>query len=118
MDVSKFFELDYGLNLNWLFILVNFYEVFKCDVLNMSILLFFVVNDVFYNQVFFKFGLFEGVIFGSLRNMVEQYLEFVKKYYGKLVDILKDVVMVFNIVFVQDGVLMYVLKNVIVDRFI
>ena len=33
-DVSKFFEPDYGLNLNRLEIPVNPYEVFKCDVPN------------------------------------------------------------------------------------
>lgn len=33
---AKFFEPDYGLNLNRLDIPVNPYEVFKCDVPNMS----------------------------------------------------------------------------------
>ena len=74
-DVSKFFEPDYGLNLNRLPIPVNPYEVFKCDVPNMSTSLFFVVNDAFYNQVLPKSGLPEGVIFGSLRNMAEQHPE-------------------------------------------
>lgn len=46
-DVSKFFEPDYGLNLNRLDIPVNPYEVFKCDVPNMSTSLYFVVNDAF-----------------------------------------------------------------------
>ena len=49
-DVSKFFEPDYGLNLNRLDIPVNPYEVFKCDVPNMSTSLYFVVNDAFYNK--------------------------------------------------------------------
>ena len=35
-DVSKYFEPDYGLNLNRLAIPVNPYEVFKCDVPNME----------------------------------------------------------------------------------
>ncbi len=58
----------------------------------------------------------EGVIFGSLRNMAEQHPELVKKYYGKLADTSKDAVTAFNTAFAQDGVLMYVPKNVIVDR--
>lgn len=49
-DISKFFAPDYGLNLNRLDIPVNPYEVFKCDVPNMSTSLFFVVNDAFYNK--------------------------------------------------------------------
>ena len=51
-DISKFFEPDYGLNLNRLEIPVNPYEVFKCDVPNMSTALYFVVNDAFYGQGF------------------------------------------------------------------
>ena len=115
-DVSKFFEPDYGLNLNRLPIPVNPYEVFKCDVPNMSTSLFFVVNDAFYNQALPKSGLPEGVIFGGLREMAEQHPELVKKYYGKLADTSKDAVTAFNTAFTQDGVLMYVPKNVVVDK--
>ena len=39
-DVSKFFEPDYGLNLNSLYIPLNPYEVFKCDDTNMSTYLY------------------------------------------------------------------------------
>ena len=49
MSASSF-EPDYGLNLNRLDIPVNPYEVFKCDVPNMSTSLYFVVNDAFYNK--------------------------------------------------------------------
>lgn len=42
-EVSKYFAPDYGLNLNRLEFPVNPYEVFKCDVPNMSTSLYFVV---------------------------------------------------------------------------
>lgn len=64
-DVSKYFEPDFGLNLNRLAIPVNPYEVFKCDVPNMSTALYFVVNDAFYDKALPKSHLPEGVIFGS-----------------------------------------------------
>ena len=95
-DVSKFFEPDYGLNLNRLEIPVNPYEVFKCDVPNMSTSLYFVVNDAFYNKALPKSHLPEGVIFGSLKEMAEQRPELVKKFYGKLADTSKDGVTAFN----------------------
>ena len=60
-DISKFFEPDYGLNLNRLPIPVNPYEVFKCDVPNMSTSLFFVVNDAFYNKALPKSQLSSAV---------------------------------------------------------
>lgn len=89
-DISKFFAPDYGLNLNRLDIPVNPYEVFKCDVPNMSTSLFFVVNDAFYNKALPKSHLPEGVIFGSLKEVAEQHPDLVKKYYGKLADTSKD----------------------------
>ncbi|MEG1563862.1 MAG: Fe-S cluster assembly protein SufD [Bacteroides sp.] len=115
-DVSKYFEPDYGLNLNRLPIPVNPYEVFKCDVPNMSTALFFLVNDAFYTREQPKAHLPEGVLFGSLKEMAEQHPELVKKYYGKLADTAKDGLTAFNTTFAQDGVLMYVPKNVVIDK--
>lgn len=116
-DISKYFEPDFGLNLNRLDIPVNPYEVFRCDVPNMSTALYFVVNDAFYNKVLPKAShLPEGVIFGSLREVAEQHPELVKKYYGKLADTSKDGVTAFNTAFAQDGVIFYVPKNVIVEK--
>ena len=110
-DISKFFEPDYGLNLNRLPIPVNPYEVFKCDVPNMSTSLFFVVNDAFYNKALPKSQLPEGVVFGSLKEVSEQHPELVKKYYGQLADTSKDGVTAFNTTFAQDGVILYVPKD-------
>ena len=98
-DVSKYFEPDYGLNLNRLAIPVNPYEVFKCDVPNMSTALYFVVNDAFYNRALPKVNLPEGVIFGSLKEVAGQHPELVKKYYGQLADTSKDGVTAFNTAF-------------------
>lgn len=115
-DVSKFFEPDYGLNLNRLDIPVNPYEVFKCDVPNMSTSLYFVVNDGFYSKALPASHLPEGVLFGSLKEMAEKHPELVGKYYGKLADTSQDGVTAFNTAFAQDGVLLYVPKNVTVER--
>ena len=81
-DVGKFFEPDYGLNLNRLEFPVNPYEVFKCDVPNMSTSLYFVVNDSFDKHVHPSAQLPEGVIVGSLKDMAEAHPELVKGYYG------------------------------------
>lgn len=115
-DISKFFEPDYGLNLNCLDIPVNPYEVFKCDVPNMSTSLYFVVNDAFYNKALPKSHLPEGVILGSLKEVAEQNPELIRKYYHKLADSSKDGVTAFNTALAQDGVVLYVPKNVVVER--
>ena len=46
-DVAQAFAPDYGLNINRLDIPVNPYDVFRCDVPNLSTSLYFVVNDTF-----------------------------------------------------------------------
>jgi Fe-S cluster assembly protein SufD len=115
-DISKRFEPDYGLNLDRLNIPVNPYEVFKCDVPNMSTALYFVVNDAFYDEALpAKNNLPEGVIFGSLRQIAAQRPELVKNY-GRLADTAEDGVTAFNTAFAQDGVILYVPANVTVDR--
>lgn len=115
-EVGKYFAPDYGLNLNRLDIPVNPYEVFKCDVPNMSTALHFVVNDTFYDKVQPTGQLPEGVIFASLKEVAIQQPELVKKYYGKLVQTSEDALAAFNTMFAQDGVLMYIPKNVVVEK--
>lgn len=115
-EVGDCFAPDYGLNLNRLDIPVNPYEVFKCDVPNMSTSLYFVVNDAFYKHVQPSAALPEGVLFGSLRDMAQQHPDLVKRFYGKLADTSKDAVTAFNTMFAQDGVLMYVPRNVVMEK--
>lgn len=50
IDIDSIFKPNYGLNLNRLDIPVNPYDVFRCDVPNLSTLLYFVVNDSFYTK--------------------------------------------------------------------
>ncbi|MBQ8361505.1 MAG: Fe-S cluster assembly protein SufD [Bacteroidaceae bacterium] len=115
-DVSKAFEPDYGLNLNRLDIPVNPYDVFKCDVPNMSTALYFVANDSFYNKALPKSNLPEGVLLGSLKELSESYPELVGKYYGKLAETSKDAVVALNTMLAQDGLLLYVPKGVVVEK--
>lgn len=115
-EVGKYFAPDYGLNLNRLDIPVNPYEVFKCDVPNMSTALHFVVNDTFYDKVQPTGQLPEGVIFASLKELAIQQPELIKKYYGKLAHTSEDALAAFNTMFAQDGVLMYIPKNVVVEK--
>lgn len=115
-DISRYFEPDYGLNLNRLNIPVNPYEVFKCDVPNMSTSLYFVVNDSFYNKALPKYNLPEGVIFCSINEAVEKYSGLVERYYCKLADTAYDGITAFNTAFAQDGVFFYVPKGVVIEK--
>ncbi|WP_321436124.1 Fe-S cluster assembly protein SufD [uncultured Bacteroides sp.] len=115
-DISEAFAPDYGLNLNRLEMPVNPYEVFKCDVPNMSTSLYFVVNDAFYTKAQPKVELPEGVLMGSLKEMAQTHPELVSKYYGKLAKTSEDGVTAFNTTFAQDGVFLYIPKGVVVER--
>ena len=116
-DMQKLFEPDYGLNLNRLHIPVDPYKAFRCDVPNLSTSLYFMVNDMFYRgygdtEVLPKHKLPEGVIVGSMCN----HPEVVAKYYAQLAKTAEDGVTALNTMLAQDGLLVYVPKNVKVER--
>ena len=115
-DMQKIFEPDYGLNLNRLEIPVNPYDVFKCDVPNLSTSLYFVVNDSFYDKILPKCSLAEGVIVGSLSKVATENPELVAKYYGKIANTGDDAVTALNTMLSQDGLMVYVPKNVKVEK--
>jgi len=111
-DMQKLFAPDYGVNLNRLQIPVNPYEAFRCDVPNLSTSLYFTVNDAFFRGEAPHGHLPEGVIIGSLCD----YPELVSKYYAKLAKTGDDAVTALNTMLAQDGLFVYVPKNVKVDR--
>ena len=111
-DTQKLFAPDYGVNLNRLEIPVDPYQAFRCDVPNLSTSLYFVVNDAFYNRQQPQAHLPEGVIVGSLRENPH----FIEKYYAKLAKTGEDAVTALNTMLAQDGLLVYVPRNVKVDR--
>ena len=115
-DMQKIFEPDYGLNLNRLEIPVNPYDVFKCDVPNLSTSLYFVVNDSFYDKMLPKCSLAEGVIVGSLSKVATEHPELVAKYYGKIANTGDDAVTALNTMLSQDGLMVYVPKDVKVEK--
>ena len=111
-DIQKLFEPNFGVNVNRLQIPVDPYETFRCDVPNLSTSLYFVVNDMFFHDEKPKGHLPEGVVIGSMRD----YPELVSKYYTKLAKTSEDAVTALNTMLAQDGLLVYVPKNVKVDR--
>ena len=115
-DVAQAFAPDYGLNINRVAIPVNPYDVFRCDVPNLSTSLYFVVNDTFYDKDLPKAHLPEGVYAGGLKAFTEQYPEIASKYYGKAAPSSKDGIIALNTMLAQDGFVVYVPKNVVVER--
>lgn len=130
-DIPSLFAPDYGLNLNRFKIPVDPYEAFKCDVPNLSTLLYFMVNDAFYNgpqgseNVVAKERrkLPEGVFIGSMQEFfshptsnVPRSTFHVPSLYGKIAKTGDDGVTALNTMLAQDGLLVYVPKNVKMDH--
>jgi Fe-S cluster assembly protein SufD len=109
-DMQALFEPDYGLNLNRLEIPVNPYDAFRCDVPNLSTMLYFVVNDAFYSKVLPKGHLPEGVVIGSLREFATS------EYYNRLASKDEDALTSLNTMLAQDGLYVYVPKGIVLDK--
>ena len=125
-DIQKLFAPDYGLNLNRLQIPVDPYKAFHCDVPNLSTSLYFVVNDVFYSGKWKEESgkrivsanphLPEGVIIGSLKELSSLHPSPFTLRYNKLAGKANDAATDLNTMLAQDGLYVYVPKNVKVDR--
>lgn len=115
-DMDAIFSPDYGLNLNRLDIPVNPYDVFRCDVPNLSTSLYFVVNDAFYSRLMPKSTLPEGVYVGSLNAYAAETPGFIADYYARIARTDTDAVTALNTMLAQDGLLVYVPRNVKVER--
>ena len=106
-DLGPSFSIDYGLNLNRLYIPV----AFRCDVPSINAYLYYVVNDSFYVALEPPV-LPEGVIICGLNEAAKKYPELVAKYYNRQAGKDKTATVAFNETFMQDGFFMYVPKNV------
>lgn len=115
-DMAQLFKPDYGLNLNRLEIPVNPYQAFKCDVPNLSTSLYFVVNDSFYTKSLPQAHIPDGVVVDSLRRVAAEKPDFIEKYYAKIAQTGTDAITALNTMLAQDGLLVYVPRNVKVDR--
>ena len=111
-DVDKVFSDDYGLNIARLAFPVNPYEAFKCDVPNLSTQLYFMENDMFYTGASGVPAFDQGIFVGSLKQASEIYPELVAKYYAKAAETSSDAITALNTAFAQDGMFVYVPKNV------
>ena len=109
-DMQTLFVPNYGLNLNRLEIPVNPYDAFRCDVPNLSTMLYFVVNDAFYLKALPKSHLPEGVVVGSLKEFATT------TYYNRLAAKDDDAVTHLNTMLAQDGLYVYVPKGVVLER--
>ena len=115
-NIARQFDADFGLNLKDVEVSVNPYEAFKCDVPNLNTFTYFLINDRFYSKVEQKESLPEGVFVGSMREFANDKPDIFDKYYGNIADNEENGVVSFNTMFAQDGFVVYVPKNVAIEK--
>jgi Fe-S cluster assembly protein SufD len=137
-NIVHTFDADLGLNLRNIPVNVSPYDAFKCNVPNLDTHLCFLVNDRYYGKVeqgelhkheqFSKikpdyYGklkqeepLPEGAFVGSLRLFSEKYPEQFEAHYGKIADYTGNGTVAYNTLFAQDGFVVYVPKNVTLEK--
>ncbi len=115
-DMEPVFAPDYGVNLSRVEFPVNPYDSFKCSVPNLSTSLYFIVNDQFYTKTYPRAKLPEGVVVDSLRHVAETRPELLQPYYARLAKAEEDAVTALNTMLVQDGLIIYIPRNIVVEK--
>lgn len=115
-DVAEKFIPDYGLNIRQLIPDIDPYIAFKCNVPDLSTNLFFLLNDSLYSRSFPGMNIPDGVFAGSLKAFAGQYPQICAKYYAQVANIEDNGVVAFNTMFAQDGFVLYVPDNVVVEQ--
>lgn len=114
-NIARAFDKDLGLNLRNIPIPVNPYDAFKCDVPNLSTHLHFLINDRYYHTQQPKESLPKGVFVGGMQAFSEQYPDIFNRYYARIADYSDNGFAAYNTLFAQDGFVVYVPKNTVVD---
>ncbi|HBA99791.1 MAG: Fe-S cluster assembly protein SufD [Bacteroidetes bacterium GWD2_45_23] len=115
-NIVRTFDTDLGLNLRNIPIPVNPYDAFKCDVPNLATHLYFLINDRYYDRFQPEEKLPEGVFAGSLQRFSELYPDQFAAHYAQIADYSDNGVVAYNTMFAQDGFVVYVPKNVILEK--
>ncbi len=115
-NIAHAFDADLGLNLRNIPVKVSPYDAFKCNVPNLNTYLCFLVNDRYYGKLVQGDPLPEGVFVGGLRVFADKYPELFEAHYGKIADYTGNGTVAYNTLFTQDGLVVYVPKNVSVEK--
>ena len=113
-DVAKRFAADYGMNLKRIAVNADMHSIFTCDVPNLKTRQAYIVNDTFESSDSMK-ALPEGVILAGLNEIAGSNPTLLEPYYNALAAEGDNIVQ-FNTMFAQDGMLLYVPKNTVIEE--
>ncbi|MDR2683102.1 MAG: Fe-S cluster assembly protein SufD [Dysgonamonadaceae bacterium] len=112
-DIARLLAPDFGFYLDYPGPAINPHRVFHCNVPNLGSHKHFVVNGHCYEEP--HPDLPAGVFSGSLNRFAEKYPERFTRYYHRLAEAQGDGLAAFNTMFVQDGYVLYVPENTMLE---
>lgn len=115
-NIVRRFDTELGLNLRNIPIPVNPYDAFKCDVPNLSTYTYFLINERYYDKVEQSEKLPDGVFVGSLQQFSKEYPRQFEAHYAQIADMNDNGLVAYNTMFAQDGFVVYVPRNVQVEK--
>jgi len=113
-NVAQLLEPDFGFYLDYQGTRVNPQRVFHCNVPNLGTYKYFVVNGHCYEET--NPDLPTGVFSGSLNAFADRHPELFTQYYNRLAETKGDGLAAFNTMLVQDGYVLYVPKNTVLEN--
>ena len=114
-NVAKKFETDYGMDLGRKARANSVKGSFTCDVPNLKTVRGYIVNDCFTISGEDRNKLPKGVLIGKINEIAESNPEIIDSFYNQLAS-KGDSIVQFNTSFVQDGIILYVPKNTVIDE--
>ena len=114
-NVAKKFETDYGMDLGRKAGTNNVKGSFTCDVPNLKTIRGYIVNDSFTIAEDDCNKLPKGVLIGKINEIAESNPEIIDNFYNQLAS-KGDSIVQFNTSFVQDGIVLYIPKNTVIDE--
>jgi FeS assembly protein SufD len=114
-DIAEWLSPDFGFYFDQSLFSDETGRIFRCNIPNLNSYHHFLINGFYRegrdNPVFPK-----DVFSGSLNQFAERYPVLFSRYYGQLAKSQKDGSVAFNTMFVQDGYVLYVPKNTVLEN--
>lgn len=114
-DLMSYLKGEYSYEIAPAQFSVDLEDLFRCDIPELDTHIVLVLNGFYYEKNKPE-GLPEGVIISSLAEASLKYPELVNKHYGEYADTSLDSLAALNTLFAQDGIFIYIPKNVVLDK--
>lgn len=114
-NVAKKFSKDYGMDLGRKVRINKLNSSFICDVPNLNTVRGYIVNDSLVISENDRAKLPEGVIIGNINEVSEKKPELITRFYNILATE-GDSIVQFNTSFIQEGTILYIPKNTIIEE--